>query len=132
MFTPTTAAPPAPKTADETKDLGKEETEAAVAPQTVVACPVPPSMSEEEFKKQHPQVETTITLAMGTSVTCFVVGGKVFIQSAAKVLLPGVMSENSKPIFMYAGGSWISESAKAPRVKFSLFVQTQSQDYICF
>lgn len=30
-------------------------------------------------------------------------------------MVPGVCSENAKPIFLYAGGSWLSESAKVPR-----------------
>ena len=32
-------------------------------------------------------------------------------------MLPGVQAENAKPLLMYAGGSWISESAKATQFK---------------
>ena len=116
MFEPG-AAPPAPTARDEERDLGGAATSESGQPEPVAiaACPVPQHMSEVKFKQDHPQVEVTLNLNMGSSITCYVVGGKVFIQSSTTVLLPGVASENSKPIFLYAGGSWISESAKAPR-----------------
>ena len=81
-----------------------------------VACETPPKLSEEEFKSKHPSVDATLTLNMGVNITCYVVAGKIFLSSPSKVLLPGVQSETAKPIFMYAGGSWISESAKVTLV----------------
>lgn len=95
-------------------DLAQEAP--APEPAAVVTCPEPAKMTAEEFKQKHPTVDATITLSFGagTNVTCYVVGAHAFLSSESKVILPGVQSgESSKPLFMYAGGSWISESAKA-------------------
>ena len=97
--------------------MGQQETEVTVTP-TKGAEPCPtPSMSQQEFEEKHKTVDATITLTVGTSITCYVVGGKLFLTSPSKVMLPGVQAENAKPLLMYAGGSWISESAKATQFK---------------
>ncbi len=122
---------PEPRPADAERDLSVEPPAPSNLQMSVEDCPVPPKMSDADFKQKYPNLDATITLTFGVgiSVTCYVVGNKAFVTSPTKVLLPGVLSgESAKPIFMYAGGSWISESAKASRKKhisfgsFSYFV----------
>lgn len=110
-------AQPNPRPADEEHDLSSDQCVKSEVDQigTVPSCPTPPCMSVEDFKSKHPSLDTTITINMGTNITCFLVAGKVFVSSEAKIMVPGVCSENAKPIFLYAGGSWLSESAKVPR-----------------
>ena len=119
IFAPCSAnEKPKPKAGDEDIDLGQQETEVTVTPtKGAEPCPTPPSMSQQEFEEKHKTVDATITLTVGTSITCYVVGGKLFLTSPSKVMLPGVQAENAKPLLMYAGGSWISESAKATQFK---------------
>ena len=106
---------PQPRQGDEERDLGAEAgAEAAPAAQQMVQ---PPSMTEEKFKETYPSTDAQVTLSVGFSVTCFVVGSKVFLQSPSQVVLPDVCSSSAKPLFMYAGGSWISESAKVPGLR---------------
>lgn len=79
-----------------------------------VMCEVPPSMSVEEFKKAYPETILSVTLNLGASVVCQIVeGNKVFISTSATVHLSGAQSAQAKPIFLYAGGSWVSDSNKA-------------------
>lgn len=95
-------------------DLAQEAP--APEPAVVVPCPEPAKMSADEFKQKYPTIDATINLSMGggSSVTCFVVGAHAFLSADSKVILPGVHSgENTKAMFMYAGGNWLSESAKA-------------------
>lgn len=103
---------PSPKATDEERDLAQEIKIEPEANHIGNPCSTPPSQSEEDFKTQFPTIDATITLNVGSNITCFLVGGKVFLLSPAKIILPGCHSENAKPLFMYAGGSWISESAK--------------------
>ena len=106
---------PQPRQGDEERDLGKEAApEAAPVAQQMIQLP---GMTEGKFKETHPSTDAQVTLSVGFSVTCFVVGSKVFLQSPSKVVLPGVCSPSAKPLFMYAGGSWVSESAKVPRLR---------------
>ena len=98
--------------------MGKQETETIPKPiKGADSCPTPPSMSQAEFEAKHKTVDATITWTMGTSITCYVVGTKIFLTSPGKVMLPGAQAENAKPLLMYAGGSWISESAKVTQIK---------------
>ena len=46
-------------------------------------------------------------------VTMCLVDNAVFITSPAKIRVPGVCSPDPKPLVMFAGGSWISDTAKA-------------------
>ena len=41
------------------------------------------------------------------------VEGAVFISSNVKTRVPGISSHDPKPLVLFAGGSWISDSAKA-------------------
>ncbi len=50
---------------------------------------------------------------MNTKVTMTIVDGAVFIMSPSKVRVPGLLSHDPKPLVLFAGGSWISDSAKA-------------------
>ena len=87
-------------------DLAKEIGEQI--PVVKEECGLPPSMSVEDFKKKYPEVQVTVTINMGQPVVCQVAGGKVFVTAASTFRLVG-----SKPLFLYAGGSWISDSNKA-------------------
>lgn len=118
MFSPNAAgAQPTPRQVDEERDLSKDQHGQPEVDQRadVPSCSTPPSMTQEDFKTKYPSVDTTVTINVGSNITCHLVGGKIFISSDAKVLVPGVCAENAKPMFMYAGGSWLSESAKVPR-----------------
>lgn len=111
---------PQPKQGDEEVDLASESTGRAEGQNgsdpdpTPDPCPVPPSMTEEVFKQKYPTLDVTVTVNMGCNVTCYSSGGNVFLQSPGKIILPGVRSETAQPLFMYAGGSWVSKSAKVP------------------
>lgn len=105
---------PNPQAAAADVDLAQEAP--APPPAAVVTCPEPAKMTANEFQQKYPNPDATITLTLGAGVniTCYVVGANAFLSSQSKVILPGVQSgETAKPLFMYAGGSWISESAKA-------------------
>ena len=118
VFTPvagdTEAPAPQPQPQDAERDLSSEEggvnTTAAVAP----VCE-PPSMTEAEFKSkfsgQEPVV-VTLSLGPGQSISCHLVDNKVFLNSSANTRVLGAATPNSRPLFLYAGGSWISDSAK--------------------
>ena len=76
-------------------------------------CECPPSMSADEFKQKYTEVTASVTINMGQNVLCQVAAGKCFISCATQFKLPGVQSMSAKPLFLYAGGSWISDSNKA-------------------
>ena len=97
-------------------DLGVEQQ--AARPTSTVPCE--PNMTTEAFSTKYPESTCTITLNLGQPVTCHYVDQKVFITSSAKSLLPGYASSSPKPIFLYAGGTWISDSSKVGRPIFWL------------
>jgi glutamate-1-semialdehyde aminotransferase len=74
-------------------------------------------LSEDNFKQKYPSAEamTVVTLNMGNgqNITCTLVDNKVFLSTGNKVTVFGAGTTNAKPLFMYAGGTWISEDAKA-------------------
>lgn len=78
-------------------------------------------MSEDNFKQKYPSAEamTVVTLNMGNgqNITCTLVDNKVFLSTGNKVTVFGAGTTNAKPLFMYAGGTWISEDAKAMKEK---------------
>ena len=78
-------------------------------------------MSEDNFKQKYPSAEamTVVTLNMGNgqNITCTLVDNKVFLSTGNKVTVFGAGTTNAKPLFMYAGGTWISEDAKAMKKK---------------
>lgn len=76
-------------------------------------CDCPPSMSADEFKQKYTEVTASVTINMGQNVLCQVAAGKCFISCATQFKLPGVLSMGAKPLFLYAGGSWLSDSNKA-------------------
>ena len=81
----------------------------------------PPALSEDNFKQKYPSAEamTVVTLNMGNgqNISCTLVGNKVFLSTGSKVTIFGAGTTNAKPLFMYAGGTWISEDAKASKEK---------------
>lgn len=70
-------------------------------------------MSADEFKQKYTEVTASVTINMGQNVLCQVAAGKCFISCATQFKLPGMLSMNAKPLFLYAGGSWLSDSNKA-------------------
>lgn len=119
------APPPQPAACDVERDLG---TQAPAAAAIAVAGPVvvePPAMDEAKFKQTYPSADamTVVTLSMnGGNIQCTIVDNKVFISSVNKMTIPGATTPGAKPLFLYAGGTWISEDAKAGHVK--MFVVT--------
>lgn len=91
-------------------DLAKEVVEEAA---TVTTCETPPSMSMEDFKNKYPEVQITLSLNLGADVVVSVVSDKVFLSSASAFHVAGANSTSPKPLFLYAGGSWISDGNKA-------------------
>lgn len=71
------------------------------------------SLTEENFKTKYPSVVATVQVNMGCTVVVHVVDQAVYIMSPTKVRVPGINSEGARPLFCYAGGSWISDPAKA-------------------
>ena len=86
--------------------------EKQTVPTSETLCDAPPSLTAEEFQTKHPTLVATVTLNVGANLTCCLAEDKVYIMSGAKITLPGLKSQNPRPLFLYAGGSWISESGK--------------------
>ena len=114
---PEQAPPPTPAVADENLDLASETQNARVLPQS--SGEAPPHMTQDEFKEKYPEVTATTSLNMGgNSIVChYIDSGKVFLTSPTKVFVAGVDASSPKPLFTYAGGSWISDSSKAASCK---------------
>ena len=81
------------------------------------AAPVlePPALTEDDFKQKYGSSEvTTVALNVGgQNITCSLVQDKVFLSSANRTKILGASTQNAKPLFLYAGGSWIAEDSKA-------------------
>ena len=103
---------PAPTTSALEVDLSKEIGEDIVKIERQ-EIDTPPSMTMEKFKEKYPDVQMTVTLNMGQNVVCQVAGGKCFLSAASTFRLVGANSSTPKPLFLYAGGSWISDNSKA-------------------
>ena len=120
VFTPSadsSTPSPAPKPVAADMDLGQE---VPTTPQTVQPMATSPDqMSQEEFTKKFPTLTATvqITVGQGQVLTCSLVDGKAFLTSATKTKLAGINSSGARPIFLYAGGAWVSDSAKARQLK---------------
>ncbi|CAE7889335.1 unnamed protein product [Symbiodinium microadriaticum] len=74
------------------------------------AAPSPEGqLSEEEFKKKYPVVAATISTAF-VGINCYYTNDAVFIMTQHAMKVAGVTDGGSaaKPLFMYAGGTWIS------------------------
>lgn len=117
MFAPgsgTSGEAPTVVTKDEALDLGGaplQDPEPAL-----VAEMSPPSMSDDAFDQKYKNMEMNtvlITMGSGQNLTCKLVDDKVFLSSATKTRILGASSPNSKPLLLYAGGSWLSEDSKA-------------------
>ncbi|CAK9084942.1 Uncharacterized protein SCF082_LOCUS40266 [Durusdinium trenchii] len=109
---PETAPAPCPNNNAENMDLGETRDEST----TTVASSgeAPPSMTPDEFKQKYPEVGATVSLNLGGhNVICHYVDGKAFLTSPSKILLAGLDSANPRPLFLYSGGQWISDSSKA-------------------
>lgn len=116
------AAPaPQPAAADVERDLGSQAAAAPMAAAVAAAVVIePPAMDEEKFKQKFPSADamTVVTLNMnGGNIQCTIVDGKAFISSPNKMTILGATTPSAKPLFLYAGGTWISEDAKAGHVK---------------
>ncbi|CAK9079157.1 unnamed protein product [Durusdinium trenchii] len=113
VFAPTdnpTAAPaPEPVPQDANKDLGQDlpTPERAVDGQTLLT---PPALSKEDFDAQYKDCEVkAVTLSVGAqNLTCSIVNDKVYLSTTmnSPSRLLGVQTPSSKPLFLYAGGSW--------------------------
>ncbi|CAK9111498.1 Uncharacterized protein SCF082_LOCUS51755 [Durusdinium trenchii] len=79
---------------DENVDLGGDQPTASRAA-VVTPCEMPPALSAEEFQSKHATVDATITLNMGSNVTCYVVGAKLFVTSSTKVVLEETTSQGA-------------------------------------
>ena len=95
-------------------DLGQENSATTARVEEASGdCETPPAMTKADFEKAHPETEATITLNVGgQNIMCHCVAGKCFVTSPAKTHLVGLASASPAPVFMYAGGSWLSDSAK--------------------
>lgn len=77
-------------------------------------CATPPHMTSDEFKKRYPEITCSVTINMGAqSITCHYADNKIFLVCTANFQIPGILSPDARPIFLYAGGTWISDSSKA-------------------
>ena len=122
VFAPTdnpTAAPaPEPVPQDANKDLGQDlpTPERAVDGQKLLT---PPALSKEDFDAQYKDCEVkAVTLSVGAqNLTRSIVNDKVYLSATmnSPSRLLGVQTPSSKPLFLYAGGSWVSEDSKAGR-----------------
>ncbi|CAK9072441.1 Uncharacterized protein SCF082_LOCUS35627 [Durusdinium trenchii] len=114
VFAPTdnpTAAPaPEPVPQDANKDLGQDlpTPERAVDGQKLLT---PPALSKEDFDAQYKDCEVkAVTLSVGAqNLTRSIVNDKVYLSATmnSPSRLLGVQTPSSKPLFLYAGGSWV-------------------------
>lgn len=101
-----------PTSAAAETDLGVEKDTCSTA--AAADCPTPPGMTKEQFEKNYPSVAATFTLTMaGQNILCHYVDGKCFVVSDSTTRMVGIAATNPSPIFLYAGGSWIGDTAKA-------------------
>ena len=81
-------------------------------------------MAEESWNKE---VATTFVLADG--VSAFLLEDKssgqhqLWLRATNEVHIPGCDNRAAKPLLMYAGGSWLSDTAKAPTIRQSKIPQ---------
>ena len=104
---------PAPRPVTAEMDLGQEETNPTHQPPQPMETS-PDQMSQEQFTTTL-TATVQITVGQGQVLTCSLVDGKAFLMSATKTKLAGINSSGARPIFLYAGGAWVSDSAKARR-----------------
>ena len=132
VFEPVPQPERAPTPQDENKDLSVEQPQVDAV---TSSAQVPPSLSPDEFKQKFPEVTASVTINMGQNIVCHCAQNKIFISSASRFLLAGLDAASPKALFVYAGGSWISDSSKAQgdqnlclfTLKQSLF---QAKDYM--
>lgn len=132
VFEPVPQPERAPTPQDENKDLSVEQPQVDAV---TSSAQVPPSLSPDEFKQKFPEVTASVTINMGQNIVCHCAQNKIFISSASRFLLAGLDAASPKALFVYAGGSWISDSPKAQgdqnlclfTLKQSLF---QAKDYM--
>lgn len=105
-----------PTAADAERDLGEAPAEPVETPDASTTCE-PPSMTAAEFRTKYPEsaspLVVTLNLGPGQPVTCTFVDGKVYLSSTANTRILGACTANARPLFLYSGGTWISDSAKA-------------------
>lgn len=105
---PEQAAVPNPTSGQENLDLGQTPAETPQEP--IVGNAAPPSMTEEVFNQKFPEIACSVTLNMGQNVICHYADGKCFLTTATKFTLVGLDGANPKPLFLFGGGSWISDA----------------------
>lgn len=98
----------APTQAAAEVDLGT----APKANQDTPADLTPSSLTKEAFQSKYPTVVASVTVQMGVTVHVHVVDNGCYISSTARARLPGVCSDAPRALLAYAGGQWISDSAK--------------------
>ncbi|CAK9075623.1 unnamed protein product, partial [Durusdinium trenchii] len=90
-------------------------------------CATPPHMTSDEFKKRYPEITCSVTINMGAqSITCHYADNKIFLVCTANFQIPGILSPDARPIFLYAGGTWISDSSKAGGVHAKDFLSKET------
>lgn len=127
VFAPVAGDTEAPAPQPEPQDAERDLSEDATVATTAEVAPVcePPSMTEAQFKSKFAgQEPTVVTLSMGPgqTISCHLVDNKVFLNSSANTRVLGAATQNSRPLFLYAGGSWISDSAKVGLSCLVLFI----------
>lgn len=86
------------------------QTPAETPQEPIVGNAAPPSMTEEVFNQKFPEIACSVTLNMGQNVICHYADGKCFLTTATKFTLVGLDGANPKPLFLFGGGSWISDA----------------------
>lgn len=124
VFAPVAGDTEAPAPQPEPQDAERDLSDDAVGVPTPAVAPVcePPSMTEAQFKSKFSgQEPIVVTLSMGSgqTISCHLVDNKALLSSSSNTRVLGAATQNSRPLFLYAGGSWISDSAK---VGFSYLV----------
>ena len=112
MFSPTTDVSESRPQVQETqaeRDLAATDPVPGPTPSQDIS---PPSLTAGDFRAKYPTVVTTVSVQMGSTINVTVVDGGCYISSPARVRMVGILAESPRPLLMYAGGSWISDSAK--------------------
>ena len=112
VFSPTTdASESRPQVQEHQADRDLAATDPVPGP-TLHQDISPPSLTAADFRAKYPTVVTTVSVQMGSTISVTVVEGACYISSPAKVRMVGILADSPRPLLMYAGGSWISDSAK--------------------
>lgn len=111
VFNPAEAAPSVTAATQPEVDLAQNKPPPKAAA-TAGDESTPSYLTEEKFKALYPTTLASVSLPI-PNLTAHIVDGHVYLLASSKCELTGLNGRAPLALFLYAGGSWISDSAKA-------------------